>query len=279
MRSCNRQNSMRKLIALVVLLGFATSGHSQQEEGAVGNYPDWSGQWSRIGSRDWAPEGYEEAGPPPLTEEYQAIWERYSALQDEGIPAGDPTSRCLPPGMPRMMKMPLPMEVIVKPDITYIYGHWDSQFRRVYTDGRDWPDPLLPTFNGYSIGEWQDENLDGVYDVLSVETRGMTGPRAFDHQGVPLHANNETVVRERMRLVDEARMANEITTIDDALTQPWTIEQRYGRETEDVIWQEHLCIGSKRYMTLGDAWYIFDPVNETLERANSQQPRLIPRAR
>ena len=28
--------------------------------------------------------------------------------------------------------------------------------RRIFTDGRDWPEDVQPTFNGYSIGKWID---------------------------------------------------------------------------------------------------------------------------
>jgi hypothetical protein len=32
-------------------------------------------------------------------------------------------------------------------------------------------------FEGYSIGKWVDEDGDGRYDVLEVETRALKGPR------------------------------------------------------------------------------------------------------
>ena len=267
-----RARNAAVLLAGVLLLA---SGGAPLAQHDPKRYPDWRGQWSRTGSLDWAPEGYEKAGPPPLTPEYEAVWERNQTLQKQGLPGGDPTARCLPPGMPRVMKMDLPMEVIVTPKVTYIYGSWDSQFRRVFTDGRGWPEEPLATFNGYSIGEWQDENGDGVYDLLSIETRALRGPRAFDKNGVPFHENNETVVREQLRLVDAQTLEDKITTIDAALTRPWTIEQRYSRKTDRVVWKEHLCIKGKWYLTLGDDWYIFDPATETLAPALAGQAPLV----
>jgi hypothetical protein len=48
-----------------------------------------------------------------------------------------------------------------------------SYTRRICTDGRDWPTKEMgPTYAGYSIGRWIDEDGDGKYDVLLVETRG-----------------------------------------------------------------------------------------------------------
>jgi hypothetical protein len=65
---------------------------------------------------------------------------------------------------------------------------------------RDWPSNVTPTLQGYSIGKWIDTDGDGRYDTLEVETRNMRGPRAFDASGMPLHADNKTIVKERIRL-------------------------------------------------------------------------------
>lgn len=260
------------MIAMVICVA---PGSAQERGGDAAAYPDWSGQWHRIGSLNWPPEGYEEAGPPPLTDEYMEIWERYTELQEEGIPAGDPPATCLPPGMPRVMKMSFPMEIIVTPETTYIYAEWSSQFRRVYTDGRDWPDYILPSFNGYSIGEWHDEDGDGAYDKLSIETRAIKGPRSFDSRGVPLHENDETVVLEEIRLIDEETLENRITTIDDALVEPWTINQRYRRQSEDIVWTEYVCAENNRHLKIGEEWYFVDE-DGRLQPTREGQPALVP---
>lgn len=258
--------------AAVCLLGLPMSSQAHDES----QYPEWHGQWHRIGALSWPPQGYEEAGPPPLTEEYQAIREGYLELRAQGTQAGDPPATCLPPGMPRVMKMSFPMEIIIRPDTTFIYAEWESQLRRVYTDGSDWPDYILPSFNGHSIGEWHDEDGDGVYDMLSIETRGLKGPRSFDSHAVVLHENNETVIKEEIRLVDADILENRITTIDDALTEPWTIHQRYERQTEDVIWGEYVCAENNRHLQLGDEWYLINHEDGVLEPTRAGQPRLVP---
>ena len=263
--------------ALGVVIAVTGTAVAQRQSDAA-SYPDWSGQWHRIGSLNWPPEGYERAGPPPLTDEYMAVWERYTELQGEGIPAGDPPATCLPPGMPRVMKMSFPMEIIVTPETTYIYAEWSSQLRRVYTDGRDWPDYILPSFNGYSIGEWHDEDGDGAYDMLSVETRAIKGPRSFDSRGVPLHENEQTVVMEEIRRIDEETLENRITTIDDALIEPWTINQPYRLQTEDVVWTEYVCAENNRHLMIGGEWY-FLADDGTLQPTREGQPALVPEDR
>ena len=156
-----------------------------------------------------------------------------------------------------------------------IYAEWDSQLRRVYTDGRSFPDYIFPSFNGYSIGEWRDEDDDGVYDALFIETRGLTSPRMFDWTGAPLHENGETVVLEEIRLREAGLLENTITTIDDALTKDWTIRQRYERNQGQVVWTGHVCVEEPRYFELGGYWYQLDPKTYAIEPANEDQPPLV----
>jgi hypothetical protein len=272
-----RNSGVSGTVSAVLMLA-AGVAFAQGAEQQAAKYPDWSGQWHRVGSLNWPPEGYAEAGPPPLTEEYMAIWQGYTALQQQGIPAGDPPATCLPPGMPRMMKMSFPMEIIVTPATTYIYAEWSSQLRRVFTDGRDWPGYILPSFNGYSIGEWHDEDDDGVYDMLSIETRAMKNPRSFDSRGVPLHENAGTVIMEEIRRIDAETLEDRITTIDDALTKPWTIHQRYSLQTDDVVWTEYVCAENNRHLLLGDEWYFVDDEGN-LQPTRDGQPALVPETR
>jgi hypothetical protein len=121
--------------------------------------------------------------------------------------------------------------------LEHLTGH-----RWIYTDGRERSKKSTPTLNGYSIGRWLDEDGDGRYDTLLIETRGMRGPRSFDSTGLPLHNDNETIVEERIYLdkADADLLHNEITTIDHALTRPWTVTRSYRRE-RNPAWFEHLC--------------------------------------
>lgn len=268
-----RRGVVATLLATVLLS--ACDGPAEDSPTAA-RYPDWSGQWQRIGSLNWPPEGYEAAGPAPLTPEYKAIYDRNQALRAEGILAGDPPATCLPPGMPRMMKMSFPMEIIITPAITYIYADWESQIRRVYTDGRDWPEYILPEFNGYSIGQWRDDDGDGTYDTLAIETRGIKGPRSIDSTGVVLHENDGTVVFEEIFRRDADTLENRITTIDDAFTGPWTINQQYSHVTEDIVWVEYVCAEGNRHIQLGDEWYFLNDELGILEPTRAGQPALVP---
>ncbi len=221
-------------------------------------YPNWKGQWSRIGGFNWDPTKPRGGQQAPLTAEYQAVLEASLADQARGGQGNYPGDRCVPYGMPGMMLAYLPMEFVITPDITYIMLEHMNQRRRIYTDGRTWPEKLSPEFNGYSIGRWVDEDQDGRYDALLIETRGMRGPRSFDSSGLPLHSDNETIVRERIYL-DKADsdhvLHNEITTIDHALTRPWTVTRSYRREDKPV-WIEHTCEANHNVEIGNESYFI-----------------------
>ncbi len=120
------------------------------------------------------------------------------------------------------------------------------------SDGRDWPAKIEPSFEGYSIGKWVDENGDGRYDALEVETRGLKGPRTSDADGLPLHEDNQTVVKERIYLDKTNRdlLHAEITTIDHALTRPWTVVRDYKCEHRP-IWHEYVCAEANSHLSIG----------------------------
>ncbi len=169
-------------------------------------YPDLKGQWRRAERGDIAGGfgglRYDASKPPllgqeaPLTPEYQAIYEANLADQAAGGQGIESTFTCLAPGMPRIMLAYAPMEVVVTADTTYILMEHIHDNRRIYTDGRSFPDNMDddPQFSGYSIGRWVDEDGDGRYDVLLVETRGLKGPRTYDASGIPLHSDNKTIM-------------------------------------------------------------------------------------
>jgi hypothetical protein len=87
---------------------------------------------------------------------------------------------------------------------------------------RDWPTTFELTFAGFSIGKWIDEDGDGKFDVLEVETRFMKGLRALDATGLPVHMDNQTVVKGGSIVTKSRRTfsINEMTTIDNAFTRP-----------------------------------------------------------
>jgi hypothetical protein len=189
-------------IALAAVLGATVTAALAWDDA---RYPDLKGQWIRGypgGARFDPAKGSGPRQEAPLTAEYQAIYQADLAEQAKGKQGIDPTIRCISPGMPRIMHVYSPMEIVVTPETTHILIEHIHDNRRIYTDGRDWPENMYddPQFAGYSIGKWVDEDGDGRYDTLVVETRGLKNPRTYDPTGIPFHEDGRTIIKERIYL-------------------------------------------------------------------------------
>ena len=262
--------SRRTIMALVAALCVAPGGAQAVDET---KYPDWKGQWVRIGGgAQYDPDKPGGRGQqPPLTDEYRAIWEAHLAEAAAGGQYYNTQVHCLPGGMPRMMVVYEPMEIVITPDITYVQISFNNEFRRIYTDGRDWPKEIEPSYSGYSIGKWIDADGRGRFDTLEVETRHLKGPRIFDPSGIPLHKDNQTVVQERIYLGAPDVLRDQITTIDHALTRPWTVTRSY-RRVRNPVWVEHICLEDNRYVFIGSETYILGADGHLMPTKKNQAP-------
>src|SRR3984957_2003339 len=237
-------------------------------------YPDIQGQWTRPRGTgiQWDPsKPWGRAQQPPLTPEYQAIWEASMADQASGGQGNDPLYRCFAIGMPRVMNAVFPMEIVISPNTTYILFDASTP-RRIFTDGRDWKDQE-PNFLGYSIGKWIDENGDGGFAALEVETRFVRGPHSYDGSGLPFHADDQASFKERFYL-DRANpdiLHVEITTYDHALTRPWTITRSYQR-TRNPIWFQNNCVDDNQHVQVGKEDYLLDPDGLLMPVRKGQAP-------
>jgi hypothetical protein len=249
----------RSSIAAFALLAALCATTAESRAWDDSKYPDFSGQWLPMGG----PGRFDLSKPPgrgqqaPLTPEYQAIFE--ADEKEGGQSVFNKTYRCWSPGMPRVTNGYGEIEFVITPKTTHILVDHIYDNRRIYTDGRTWPEDMAPTLLGYSIGQWIDIDGDGRYDVLEVETRGFRGPRAFDASGIPLHSDNQTVVKERLFNDKEnpGLAHNEVTVIDHALTRPWTVTKTYRRNPKpQPVWNEQNCAETNNHVTVGNEDYM-----------------------
>ena len=267
---------MRSSIGSIALAAVAILAVSAAQAFDASRYPDWSGQWRRpagVGNQWDTSKPARRGQQAPLTPEYQAIYEANLKDQAAGGQGTDPTYTCIPDGMPRAMNVIFPMEIVIQPHVTHIMIEYLSMLRRIYTDGRSWPENLEPSFMGYSIGQWRDEDGDGRYDALAIETRNLKGPRSFDASGIPLHEDNQTVVTERIYL-DKANpdiLHDEVTTIDHALTRPWTVIKNYHR-VRNPVWVEAICAEGNQHVRIGAESYMLSADGYLMPAKKGQAP-------
>jgi hypothetical protein len=264
-----------------VLAALIAPGSSRAADGT--KYPDWKGQWSRFNTNSVGQAVKFDPSKPsglgqeaPLTPEYRKVLEDSMADQAKGGLGNYPPARCFLGGMPRTMS-PTRAEFIITPEVTYMLLDTDViEVRRIYTDGRDWPGDSEPTYLGYSIGKWIDEDGDGIFDVLEIDTRGpFKGPRAYDHTGLPLHLDGQSTFKERLYLdkTNPGIFHNEITVTDHALTRPWTVHKTYRRNPSPrPEWVESSCIEANQNTVIGKENYWLDAEGRLMPTRKDQAP-------
>jgi hypothetical protein len=273
--------SCRGFIALTVTLCLTMAGAAAFDDT---KYPDWKGQWSRRQTlRDkvspnpsFDPNKFQGlAQEAPLTPEYQAILEASLADQAAGGAGLDRDYVCFSPGMPRMMNVYSTMEIIVTPDVTHMLMGFLRENRRIFTDGRAWPELLEPSLAGYSIGHWVDTEGSGRFDLLEVETRGFGGLRTLDSTGLPLHADNQSIIKERIfsDRADRNVLHDQITVIDHAFTHPWTVMKDYRRSQEArPLWRDSVCVEDNQHVRIGNDSYMLSADGLLMPAKRGQAP-------
>ncbi len=158
---------------------------------------------------------------PPLTGEGAAIYEQRIAQRKAGDISFDRTMWCAGPGMPRIMLMPYPFEIIASHDrLAFVHG-WYRWFRVVDMAGGE-PDYWYPTTMGFPVGHWEG-------DTLVIRTVGLTDVTTLDAAGLP--RSDQMVLTERIRLLPDGRLENRFTIEDpEFYTSAWEAKATFRRD-------------------------------------------------
>ena len=158
-----------------------------------------------------------------------------------------------------MMSFYDPMEIIVTPDVTYILiSHNDDLYRRIYTDGRDWPTD--PSARSRATRSASGSTRTATASTTRSRSRPASckGPRAYDTSGIPFHEDNQTIIKERIYLdkADRNTLYDEITVIDHALTRPYVKLQKAIRKPNPrPVWQSEVCSEDNTWVKIGNEPY------------------------
>jgi hypothetical protein len=181
---------------------------------------DFNGIWSTEQGILWdTAAGRNQPQNPPFTAEYAALYRQALHAAAIGRPLADPPASCLPPGTPRIMASPFPIEILVTPGVVYMLF--------VFMDSKAPKSMGLPTFNGYSTGRWEGNDLL----IDTVELRGDT---VLDT--THLGHSEQLQVHERLHLRAPDQLEAQITLIDPkAFTKPWTVVRTYAKKPGEQI--------------------------------------------
>jgi hypothetical protein len=184
---------------------------------------------------------------PPKPVDFTGVWSRTSAglarVTLDYTPAAqaavagyhyldDPALRCVSPGLVRVSGWPYPLEIVQNDEqVTILYESF-HEVRRIWLDGRPYPESLPHRAMGYSLGHWEGS-------TLVVETK-MLAPGYVDLAGQPLSASAHVV--ERMSLgADGNTLRSELTLYDPQNYRRPITRHRSWRREPDLTILEYDC--------------------------------------
>ena len=191
--------------------------------------PDFSGVW--LLSAQVSALKTSDGKAPPLRPEARAVYEQHRTAAGKGDYSFDGMTHCLPPGLPRLMLVHEPFEILQKPQVLYFVHQLNRLPRRAYF-GESLPTDPDPHYLGYSVAHW-----DG--DTLVIESTGFDDRTLLDNAGLP--HSDALHLTERYRLSPDGSRLRLNFIVDDpkTFTQPWSAQVQFvkqpGRElTEEV---------------------------------------------
>ena len=226
-----RKHPLSVALVLAIGLGFSASSFAQTKPPAATPPPstpfdphDLSGVWMldhtrplTVVERFWMYELTEEE--PPMTAwgaaQYKAAKSSFGTRSYPLVETNDPIYHvCTPPGYPRVILHPFPLQIVQTPGEVIMLFEYDSVRHQIFTDGRAHDTSLGPLWMGDSIGHWEG-------DTLVADTVNFNDKTWLDRVGHP-HSDALHLV-ERIRRVNQYHLTDDIT-IDDpkAYTKPWT---------------------------------------------------------
>jgi len=238
-----------------VLVGVVRPVSGRAQSGAMprsaDGKPDFTGIWQAMNSANWDLLPHEaRRGPvialgaafsvpagPGLVEGNEIPYLPEAAAKKKENAANwlarDPEIKCFLPGVPRMIYMPYPIQIVQGRDTILMASEFASASRTIRMNSKE----KSPTdsWMGWSIGRWEG-------DALVIEVTDQTPQTWFDRAG-DFHSEALKVV-ERFTVIDRNTINYEATMEDPKVfSRPWTISMPLYRHLEkNAQMMEYKCV-------------------------------------
>ena len=148
----------------------------------------------------------------------------------------DPEAKCYLPGVPRLVYMPFPFQIVQTPrELTFLH-EFVHAVRYVFMDGKPHPPAPIEWWLGDSRGRWEGDTL--VVDVVHFNDQTWFD-RAGNFHSTALH------LVERFTLLDADHIQYDVRVEDPKVfTRPWDMSMvLYRRRERNVQLFDYECYG------------------------------------
>jgi hypothetical protein len=236
---------------LVAIIPAAGQGQSTAMPRASDGKPDFTGIWQTMNTANWDLLAHEARRGPVI-----ALGAAFSIPAGVGVVDGneipylpaaaakkkengdnwltrDPEIKCYMPGVPRMIYMPFPFQIIQSRDTILMASEFASASRTIRMNSKE----KSPTdsWMGWSVGRWEG-------DTLVIDVTDQIDQTWFDRAGD--YHSEELKVTERYSAVDRNTINYEATMTDPkTFSRPWKITMPLYRHVEkNAQLLEYKCV-------------------------------------
>jgi hypothetical protein len=203
-----------------------------------GAYPQMLGAWGAEPGGQSIVEGGVIPYRPEALARRQANFENRAkpSVPGDGVdpPMGDPELKCWMTGVPRMMYMPYPLQIVQTPDAVLVTQEFNGNTRIVRMNWEE-ESPVDNTFfMGWNRGRWEG-------DTLVIDVTGLSDKNWLDRAGNFL--SDAAHVVERLTAASPYHITYEATIEDPKVfSRPWKMSfPLYRRMERDVQLMEFKC--------------------------------------
>jgi hypothetical protein len=195
------------------------------------SHPDFTGIWQIMPySAALKPA---DGKPVPFKLDAKAEYQKHLALAAKGDRTWDETTICLPQGLPRLMLVKKPFQIMQRPKAVFFLHQENRLPHKAFFDQK-LPEESGDFYLGSSVARW-----DG--SVLVIESNGFREGTLLDDKGLP--HSDALHLTERYRLGKGGKTLSISFTIDDpkAYTRPWTAKAAYVKKPASFEVPEEVC--------------------------------------
>jgi hypothetical protein len=220
---------MKKLLSLLAagaaLAALPAMAHAQA-------HPDFTGAW--IVAPYSASLKPLDGKPVPFKPAAKKVYDAHLAAAAKGDKSWDETSICLPEGLPRIMLINEPFEIMQKSNAMYFVAQNRLPWRAYF--GEKLPDPADtdPLYLGFHVAKWEGSKL-------IIDSGGFRDSTYLDDKGIP-HS-------EKLHLTETYALApgGKTMTVSykiedpDTFTRAWTAKATFQRMPASFQFPEEVC--------------------------------------
>ena len=193
-------------------------------------HPDFTGAWMVTpysGALKPA-----DGKPVPLKPAAKAVYDKHLAAAAKGDKSWDSASECLPEGLPRLMTVNEPFEILQRDkEIAFVAQNrvpW-----RAYV-GEQLPADPDPFYMGYSVAKW-----DGP--TLVIDSAGFRDVTVLDDKGLP--HSEQLHLTQTFKMGKDGKTMTVRYTIDDPTdyTRPWSATATFVKKPASFQMPEEVC--------------------------------------